>query len=237
MDSPGKARADALKNWFVLLIPLPFFGQRIIRYPGHDYQLRGLMLDILINLSLVTLILAILIRRTITRRRSDWIVMAGFAVYFIVLYAETVWITTYYISNYQYSGYSNPKLFAINLVPFRRLIDTFYQHPVPVYQIIGNLLMLAPFAFFSLYFRWTAKAKRTILYMSVLSLAIELFELLQAYIGSYFVMGSRRWFDIDDIILNTSGAVIGVGCYQIWKAVEGCLRTGSNESIKPTGCD
>lgn len=78
-------------------------------------------------------------------------------------------------------------------------------------QIIGNLVLLIPFSFFIAVlwrrlsdFRWN-------LSMSFLfSLAIEIMQLIM----SYFYLGNRSC-DINDLFLNTCGALLGYVLYKV----------------------
>lgn len=85
-----------------------------------------------------------------------------------------------------------------NLVPFREM----FRYPVGSEnfnrQVIGNILLFMPFGFFATYYTKIKKIS-SISFMSILvSLTIEV---VQKYIG--------RSFDVDDIILNVVGGILG----------------------------
>ena len=89
-----------------------------------------------------------------------------------------------------------------NLVPFREM----FRYPVGSEnfnrQVIGNILLFMPFGFFATYYTKIKKIS-SISFMSILvSLTIEV---VQKYIG--------RSFDVDDIILNVLGCIIGYLLY------------------------
>lgn len=89
-----------------------------------------------------------------------------------------------------------------NLVPFREL----FRYPVGSEnfnrQVIGNILLFMPFGFFATYYTKIKKIS-SISFMSILvSLTIEV---VQKYIG--------RSFDVDDIILNVVGGILGFLVY------------------------
>ena len=89
-----------------------------------------------------------------------------------------------------------------NLVPFREM----FRYPVGSEnfnrQVIGNILLFMPFGFFATYYTKIKKIS-SISFMSILvSLTIEV---VQKYIG--------RSFDVDDIILNVVGGILGCLVY------------------------
>jgi glycopeptide antibiotics resistance protein len=45
---------------------------------------------------------------------------------------------------------------------------------------------------------------------------IEAVRFSQSILGSIFGISMGRSSDIDDVNLNTIGAVVGVGCYLLW---------------------
>lgn len=89
-----------------------------------------------------------------------------------------------------------------NLVPFREM----FRYPVGSEnfnrQVVGNILLFMPFGFFATYYTKIKKIS-SISFMSILvSLTIEI---VQKYIG--------RSFDVDDIILNVVGGILGFLVY------------------------
>lgn len=89
-----------------------------------------------------------------------------------------------------------------NLVPFREM----FRYPVESEnfnrQVVGNILLFMPFGFFATYYTKIKKIS-SISFMSILvSLTIEV---VQKYIG--------RSFDVDDIILNVVGGILGFLVY------------------------
>ncbi len=89
-----------------------------------------------------------------------------------------------------------------NLVPFREM----FRYPVGSEnfnrQVVGNILLFMPFGFFATYYT-NIKKISSISFMSILvSLTIEV---VQKYIG--------RSFDVDDIILNVVGGILGFLVY------------------------
>ncbi|PGM55498.1 VanZ family protein [Bacillus sp. AFS053548] len=95
-----------------------------------------------------------------------------------------------------------------NFIPFKSIVDTINYGSISIFlkQIAGNVLLFIPlgFAFPILFFKLTNR--KTILIGFTLSLAIEL---IQATSG-LFLGYNYRSCDIDDLILNTLGTIIGL---------------------------
>lgn len=78
-------------------------------------------------------------------------------------------------------------------------------------QLIGNLLLLAPFSFFAaIYSKKFIKLANNLSLMFFISLTIECLQLIM----SFFYLGNRT-FDINDLLLNTLGSLIGLGCFKL----------------------
>jgi len=99
-----------------------------------------------------------------------------------------------------------------NLIAFKSIIDTISYGSISIVlkQIAGNVLLFIPlgFAFPILFFKITNR--KTILIGFTLSLVIEL---IQATSG-LFLGYNYRSCDIDDLILNTIGTIIGLALYK-----------------------
>lgn len=89
-------------------------------------------------------------------------------------------------------------LYGQNLVPFTEIFRYGLKSELFYYNVVGNIVLFIPFGYFvSNYI--SAKKMQSILFIAVItSFTIEL---VQSKIG--------RAFDIDDIILNVTGALIG----------------------------
>lgn len=98
---------------------------------------------------------------------------------------------------------------GLNLVPFKEI--TRYQIGTTqfFYNVIGNIVLFLPFGFFVSDF---VKAKKTHQILIVSILISLTAELIQFKIG--------RAFDIDDIILNVTGAILGFLCYKGLRAIK-----------------
>jgi glycopeptide antibiotics resistance protein len=108
----------------------------------------------------------------------------------------------------------------VNLIPIKGIIEVLHNNPSPLFQIAGNAFMLTPFAFALLYFQWAKSNKQSIWYSFLCTVLIEFVQFFQSILGSIFGIGMGRSSDIDDVILNTIGAVVGVGCYFLWVKIK-----------------
>ncbi len=83
-----------------------------------------------------------------------------------------------------------------------------------IYQIGGNLILLAPLAFYMMYFK-TKKFKRL---KSVLALCLKVTICIETsqVLLSVLIPSVQRYFEINDIICNTLGGVIGFGLYKLF---------------------
>jgi glycopeptide antibiotics resistance protein len=75
-----------------------------------------------------------------------------------------------------------------------------------------------------LYFKWAKSNKQAIVYSLLCSIGIEFVQFFQSIFALLFEIVRGRSSDIDDVILNTLGAFIGVGCYILWGKIETLFR-------------
>ncbi len=87
---------------------------------------------------------------------------------------------------------------GVNWMPFREILrydfgtDLFYR------QVIGNIILFIPFGYFATYYSKLTKIRHIFFVTFITSTTIEV---VQRFIG--------RSFDVDDIILNIVGGIIG----------------------------
>lgn len=95
-----------------------------------------------------------------------------------------------------------------NLIPFKEMFryeigsENFYK------QVAGNIILFMPFGFFATYYTKIAKIRNISLITFLVSLTIET---VQKFIG--------RSFDVDDIILNVLGGILGFLIYVALDAI------------------
>ncbi|KGP92307.1 hypothetical protein N780_01840 [Pontibacillus chungwhensis BH030062] len=216
-----------MKKYLLLAVPIFLYGQGVLFYFQSNGSLFG---QSLVNLVMIIILLGLLLKQTRFHHVLDWIVGIAFVLYFCVLYHQTVEFE-WYFSNIHYTPENFDYVFnSLNLLPFNGILEVLRNNPNAAFQISGNLIMLAPLAFSMLYFQWTASYKRVILYAFLCSAGIEVIQFLQNMISTVFSLGMGRSTDIDDIILNTVGAGIGIGVYHLWTMIVGVYRQKTGKS-------
>ena len=121
----------------------------------------------------------------------------------------------------------------INMIPFKFIVDFIHETPFiwndpstyikaildpSFYVVIFNIVMFVPFGMYLRYY-FKCSFKKTVLYSFLLSLFFELTQLT----GLYFIYPNPyRLCDIDDLIQNTLGGVLG---YFIMGALDNYLPT------------
>lgn len=89
-----------------------------------------------------------------------------------------------------------------NFIPFKEILRYEVGSKYFYWNVVGNILLFVPFGFFISSYMNSQKVNRPILITLITSLTIEL---VQMFIG--------RSFDIDDILLNCVGGLIGFLLY------------------------
>ncbi len=101
----------------------------------------------------------------------------------------------------------------MNLIPFKTitefitaLMENRINTNIVVENILGNLLMFLPMGIYlPIYLKNKISIKKFIIIMLILFIGVELVQLLT----------KRGAFDVDDLILNLAGSIIGYGIYRI----------------------
>ncbi len=96
----------------------------------------------------------------------------------------------------------NATTYVSNLFPFKEMTRYSMGSRGFFYNVMGNIALFIPFGFFVSYYIKANKTHQIVLISIITSLTAELIQ---------FKIG--RAFDIDDIILNTIGAIIGFLAY------------------------
>lgn len=148
-----------------------------------------------------------------------------FIIYFIVLF--------YFLFFSEELGRTyTERTYHYNLVPFKE-IKRFIQYrnvlgqKAVLLNVLGNILAFVPFgAFVPIFSKRCRRIWVTVLYSFELSLLVELLQLI-------FRVGS---FDVDDLMLNTLGGMIGFLIYcavlYVWEKVEKGENGGGNGAKK-----
>lgn len=89
-----------------------------------------------------------------------------------------------------------------NFIPFKEIFRYRIGSRLFIKNVIGNVLLFMPFGFFTGYFLKSKSLKDSLILSLITSITIEVVQMM---IG--------RIFDVDDIILNTLGGVVGYFIY------------------------
>lgn len=108
---------------------------------------------------------------------------------------------------------------GVNITLFKELTRYEFGSKLFYRNIIGNIMMFIPFGFFSSYYLKLNKKSFIFFLTLIVSIVIEL---IQLKIG--------RAFDIDDILLNIVGTLLG---YYLYRLVDGVIGELS-ETVKGT---
>ncbi|WEG14523.1 VanZ family protein [Pullulanibacillus sp. KACC 23026] len=204
-----------MKKYVFLFFPIIYYGFIALQYLDLN---KFYSLSDLFNMVIATSCLFFLLKHIKLNTLSDWIVGGAFSLYICVLYHLTVEFVfdfsdmEFSMQNVRYLSHS------VNLIPLKGIFEVINNSPSAFYQIIGNIGMLAPFSFSMLYLQGVKSSKQAIVISVACSLGIEVIQFLQSLLVALFLdyMGMGRISDIDDVILNTTGAVIGVACYHFF---------------------
>lgn len=109
---------------------------------------------------------------------------------------------TYILLLFELVTSKETQISGVNLIPFKEMFRYEIGSGLFYRQVIGNIIIFMPLGFFASYYTNTKKTSHIILFTLLVSLTIEI---VQKYIG--------RSFDIDDIILNVLGGVLGFFIY------------------------
>lgn len=92
----------------------------------------------------------------------------------------------------------NNNISSNNLIPFKEMFRYNFGSRLFLKNVLGNIIMFLPYGFFTSYFLKEKKMWPILLLTTIASITIETTQLM---IG--------RVFDIDDIILNIIGGILG----------------------------
>lgn len=126
-----------------------------------------------------------------------------FFIYFLILVNLTIFKQGMLMLDFE-------KRVSVNLVPIVSTVqmfnNDFYEIDIGIYNVIGNILLFIPLGFgIPLFFSHKNKISKVAFYGFIASLTIEVLQ--------YFT--SRNITDVDDIIFNTLGTVLGFIAFNV----------------------
>lgn len=140
------------------------------------------------------------------------VILASFRITYIIKYEEKfilykevlkLGFIIYVMSLFYVVTFQDVSWSTSNFIPFKEMFRYEIGSTMFLKNVIGNMIMFMPYGFFISYFL-KAEKKSTIICLSIIvSLTIEVTQLM---IG--------RVFDVDDIMLNILGGLIGLYIYK-----------------------
>lgn len=123
----------------------------------------------------------------------------------LVLYKEllTLSFIIYILCLFQIVTFQDDVIWSSNnFIPFKEILRYDIGSKLFFKNVLGNILLFIPFGWFTTYYLNNKKIYPTIILSIIASVAIEVVQ-----------MSIGRVFDIDDIILNMCGGIIGFYIY------------------------
>ena len=142
--------------------------------------------------------------------KKEWIFYKDLMYLIFILY---MFLLFELVTTTDFESYSN------NFIPFKEIMRYKYTSNLFYKNVLGNVLLFIPFGYFVNNMLKNKKVFISIIVTLITSLSIEIIQ-----------MNIGRSFDIDDIILNVCGRIIG---YLIYKCKEK-LKTITPEFLKKT---
>lgn len=136
--------------------------------------------------------------------------LLAFALYVYAIYLVDILFFPIIYNNH------NDEIFKLNynLIPFRTIYELYIHDIAFGKQVIGNIVMFIPIGFtVPILFKYFNNIKRIAILSFVISLSIELTQGLINVLTKY----SLRSTDIDDLILNIMGGILGFVLFTVLK--------------------
>ncbi len=114
----------------------------------------------------------------------------------------------YILALFQVVTFQDVSWSTSNFIPFKEIFRYNIGERLFFKNVVGNFLIFVPYGLFVSYYLDIKKIRYILIISFIASLSIEYIQLI---IG--------RVFDVDDIILNMSGALFGYVMYKIMKSI------------------
>ncbi len=129
----------------------------------------------------------------------------------MVLYEELfmLFFVIYILCLFQVVTFQDVGWSGSNFIPFKEIMRYDVGSKMFLRNIFGNILLFLPYGFFASYFLKLRKLLPILILVLIASFAVEATQLI---IG--------RVFDVDDILLNVVGGMIGFYIYHVLDLIE-----------------
>lgn len=211
-----------VNKWYSLIAAsLLYF---IYYYKREIYAEAGFLdyLNLMVNFGIILALVVWLIRKSAINNILEHIISFGFVLYLFVLHLFVTYIYIPYYFTQEFIGDPYVNFDRINLIPFKTISNDLFGTvvaPVTVLQTLGNLFLLLPLAFSLLALQIVTKKRKVAIVVFFTTLFIETFQFFEnlSVTGYLYSEGGGRAVDIDDLILNTLGGVIGIFLFTFYK--------------------
>ncbi|WHY69604.1 VanZ family protein [Neobacillus sp. SuZ13] len=210
-----------LNKCYCLLGALFYFIYAYRTYIYEGVQLLDL-LNLVVNFGIVLLISIWLISKSEVKNVLNLVILFVFVIYLFVLHSFVAYIDISYYITQEYVGNLYVNIERINFIPFKTIYSNLFGKvvaPVTIIQTVGNLFLLLPLAFALLFLQIINNKYKAVIVIFLTTVFIEMYQLLDNLITSGFKYsgGGQRAIDIDDVLLNTIGGLVGIALYFIYK--------------------
>ncbi|WP_163652571.1 VanZ family protein [Listeria sp. PSOL-1] len=201
-------------KYLAICLPVLYLGYGLML--ALQFSSKSELINSFSNGLFLFVITFLLIKFAKLKNGLDFIWFSVFILYIFILHHLVTYLAVGNFVNSTYTGAFHLQKALINLTPFTTIERTFHQTlpTMPtIVQIIGNAVMLAPLAFFLLYFKIIKSAWRAFIVVFFVSCVIELIQFGQTTLITGFsgmALPQERSTDIDDVILNTLSGGLGV---------------------------
>ena len=137
------------------------------------------------------------------KNKKEFIVYRELASLIFIIYV----LCLFYVVTFQDVSWSSS-----NFIPFKEMFRYQFGSRLFFKNVIGNMLLFMPYGFFTAYYLKLEKPKAVIILSLLVSTTIEFTQLA---IG--------RVFEIDDLILNFMGAMVGFYVYYLLNKINHLL--------------
>ncbi len=143
-----------------------------------------------------------------------------------VLYEEilTLIFIVYILMFFQVVTYQDVTSYGNNFIPFKEVTRYMIGSKLFYKNVIGNIVLFMPYGFYASYYLKLDKKRTAFLLILLVSLSIETVQL---------VIG--RCFDVDDIMLNIIGGMLGYFIYRILDKVTNNMSKKTISTILISG--
>lgn len=178
----------------------------------------GVLFDTIPMILLFTIVMISIRAVTIISTKEKFILhkeikMLVYIIYIFILFAL--------VTSNDFESYSN------NFIPFKEIFRYSFNSKLFIRNVIGNIILFIPFGYLVTDMICSKAEKTKTLLIGVVPFITSLsIETIQLFIG--------RSFDIDDIILNYIGAIVGIIFYKILHVILRFFRNRYNNTVVNT---